>query len=108
LALNRDTSTAQWNDKIIAAMNNRSSCEECQAIARELGEAYAEAWNSADQASRDAWAATYNLIGGTENDAERAEELIPRARFRDPLPVNQALRRRFVHETRSGHKVVEQ
>ena len=28
----------------------------------------------------------YKLIGRTEEDAERAEELAPRAKFRDPPP----------------------
>jgi hypothetical protein len=39
------------------------------AIAQELGEAYADAWISCDQAFRDAWLATCNLIGRTEEDA---------------------------------------
>jgi len=80
-------------------------CEECEAIARELGKAYADAWTSCDQASRDAWTATYSLIGGTEEDAERAEALVPAARFRHPLRINRALHRKFAHEARSAHKV---
>jgi len=34
--------------------NQRHVCEECEAIAQELGEAYADAWTSSDQPSRDA------------------------------------------------------
>jgi hypothetical protein len=88
-----------------ANIDNRDLCSECEAIAQEIREAYVDAWISADQASRDALIATYQLMGGTEQDAERAEELIPRARFRDPLRINRALQRKFAHEARSGHKI---
>ena len=53
-------------------MDTRTRGEECVAVAQELGEAYADAWISCDQAFRDTWLAT-NLIGGTEEDLERAE-----------------------------------
>ena len=91
---------------VAATMNNRASCHECEAIARELGEAYAEAWISCDQASRDAWVAMYQLVGGTEEDLLRAEELISHARFQDLRRLHRALRRKLVHEARSGHKIV--
>ena len=42
--------------------------KKCVAIAQELGEDYADAWISCDQALRDAWLATCNLIGRTEED----------------------------------------
>jgi hypothetical protein len=86
-------------------MTNPASCDECEAIARELDEAYLEAWISSDQTTRDAWIATYKLIGGTEEDAARADELIPRARIRNPLRIRQALVKKFTHEARSRHKV---
>jgi hypothetical protein len=86
-------------------MNPRASCDECEAIEQELREAYADAWISSDQASRDALAAIHKLMGGTEEDAERAEALIPNARFEDPLRINRALHRKFAHEARSGHKI---
>ncbi len=87
-------------------MNNRVCCHECMAIARELGEAHSDAWTSSDKASRDAWLATYKLIGGTEEDVARAEELIPFARLQDPLRINRPLLKKFAHEARSGHKIV--
>jgi uncharacterized protein YfkK (UPF0435 family) len=90
---------------VAAKMNNRASCHECEAIAQELGEAYAEAWTSCDQASRDAWVAMYELIGGTEEDVVRAEELISHARFQDLRRLHQTLRRKLAHEGRSGHKI---
>ena len=86
-------------------MNNFAACKECEAIALELREACADAWISSDEESRDAWIATYKLIGGTEEDSVRAEQLVSAAQFRDPLRINQALRRKFAHEARSGHKV---
>jgi len=85
--------------------NRMCVCEECKAIAQELSEAYADAWASSDQASRDAWTATYRLIGGTEEDAERAEALVPAARFRDPSRINRALHNKFAHQARSGHRI---
>ena len=91
--------------RIVAKINNRVTCKECEAIALELREAYADAWISSDQGSRDAWIATYKLVGGTEEDAVRAEELVSSAQFRDALRVKQAIRRKFAHEARSGHKV---
>ena len=60
---------------------------------------------SSDEESRDAWIATYKLIGGTEEDSVRAEQLVSAAQFRDPLRINQALSRKLAHEARSGHKV---
>jgi hypothetical protein len=65
----------------MAKMNNLLTCKECEAIALELREAYADAWISSDQESRDAWIATYKLIGGTEEDAVRAEELVSSAQI---------------------------
>jgi hypothetical protein len=86
-------------------MPKRASCSECEAIAQELGEAYAETWIAADQPSRDAWLAMRSLIGGSEDDVVRAQETIPGARFREPLRISQALRRKLSHEARTGHKV---
>jgi hypothetical protein len=86
-------------------MPKRASCSECEAIAQELGEACAETWNAADQPSRVAWLAMRSLIGGCEDDVVRAEETIPKARFREPLRINQALQRKLSQEARTGHKV---
>jgi len=55
-------------------------CEECVKIAQELNEALADLWLSADQNFRDAWRASIKLMGGTEEDMQRAEELFPKAK----------------------------
>ena len=83
---------------------NHTTCNECEAIRQELRDAYAEAWISADQATREAWVATYRLIGGTEEDAARAEELIPKAEFRERLRIRKAVEKMFAHVGQSGHK----
>jgi hypothetical protein len=90
---------------MVTDMTTHLYCNECQAIARELGQAYSDAWVSGDQTFRDAWTATYRLIGGVEQDAVRAEELSPAAPIRDPLRINRALFRKLAHEARSGHKI---
>ena len=89
----------------MVAMGRSIPCDECEAIAREVASAYAEAWASSDQNTKDAWTAVYKLIGGTEQDAEKAEELTTRARFRDPLTINRALQKKFSHEARTGHRI---
>jgi hypothetical protein len=90
---------------IKGVMHRCASCNECQVIAQELSGACADAWFCADQASQDAWLAMRSLIGGTEDDVVRAEEVIPRSHFQEPLRINQALRRKLSHEARTGHKV---
>jgi hypothetical protein len=97
-------------------MGGHKTCVECEAIARELEEAYSEAWASSDQRTRDAAAAVYRLKGGTAEDAERAEETGARAwvehipaliegPFEEPLRVNRALYRKLMHEARTGHRM---
>jgi|ERR1700693_2992017 hypothetical protein len=88
-----------------ASMSNHVSCDECEDIAREIAEAYRDAWISGDQAFRDAWVATYQLIGGTEEDASRTQELVSAAHVRNPLRINRVLHRKLAHEARSGHKI---
>jgi len=78
-------------------------CDECQALRRELAEAYAEALESFDQPTNDAWEAMQRLIGGTEEDAERAIELSRAATYRDRPRIRSALTKVFVHCARSGH-----
>ena len=90
---------------IAGEMDSYAFCRECDAIAEELHAAYGDAWTSGDQAFKDAWVATYKMIGGTEEDAARAEELIPKARPQDPSRINLALNRMFAHQARSGHKI---
>jgi hypothetical protein len=55
----------------------KTPCEECVNIAHELNEAFVELWLSADQNFRDAWRASIKLMGGTEEDMQRAEEYSP-------------------------------
>jgi hypothetical protein len=86
-------------------MNNLTACNECTAIAQELREAYADAWDSSAQTSKDAWVATYEMIGGTEDDATRAEQLVREAHIPNAPRIKQALLKKFAHEARSGHKV---
>jgi hypothetical protein len=98
-------------------------CAECEAIAKELSEVYADAWASSDEETKEAWLAVYGMIGGTEDDAEKAEELTRGVPFPEPLgvvfgsPVRgytgfpkanaiaQLLQRKFAHEAHSRHKI---
>jgi len=81
---------------------NDPICEECQKIKRELREAWAEAWLSAGEEFRTAWV---GLIGGTEEDAVRAEEIFPRAKIPGADRVRQAVFKKFRHEAQTGHKI---
>jgi hypothetical protein len=62
--------------------NKNRYCADCLEIARKLDEAYAEAY-ARNRAPADA---LRRLIGGTEEDAERADELLSAFRYR-PLLV---------------------
>jgi hypothetical protein len=99
-------------------MGSADACDECRAIAQDLRDAYADVWASSGQAVRDAWLATHKMIGGTEEDAQRAEGLLKalpqpeRYDARIPQaasPVNpkfhEAFRNMFLHFTRTGHRV---
>lgn len=90
----------------------------CRALAQDLRNAYADFWASSDQAVRDAWLATHKMIGGTEEDAQRAEELlralpqaetydarIPPALFRDNPKFCEVIRNMNQHLARTGHSV---
>jgi hypothetical protein len=87
---------------------NCSSCEECQSIARELNGAYAEAHSQERPAAK----ALYALIGGTEEDAKRADQLVLSYAYqpasvlpRLPNRLGEAIRRRRRHTARTGHKL---
>ena len=80
-------------------------CKECRAIAQELRNAYLRTWLSAGPEFRDAWLAASKLRGGTEEDVRRAEELFPKAQLKDSPEINDALRKKYVHEAVSGHTV---
>ena len=59
-------------------------CVECKAIAEELRDAFVSAWQESDQQSRDAWLAIRKLMGGTEENMLRAEELLNELTKRSP------------------------
>jgi hypothetical protein len=99
-----------------------ASCEECMAIARELNEAHVghplETGRSASRKSMDAETrkaageALRSLIGGTEEDAERADELLERFRFQPvsyspniPPAARTAMVRFIQHAARTGHSL---
>lgn len=90
----------------------------CRALAQDLRNAYADFWASSDQAVRDAWLATHKMIGGSEEDAQRAEELlkalpqietydprIPSAIFRHNPRLLEVVRNMNQHLARTGHSV---
>jgi len=81
-----------------------ADCDECRKIKLELSEAWMDAWLSADKEFRAAW---LGLFGGTEEDAQRAEDLFPKAKIEPKRAerVRQAVMMKFRHETQSGHKI---
>lgn len=97
----------------------KAPCEECEKIAHELEEALAELWLSSDENFRDAWRACGKLMGGTEEDMQRAEELFPKARnsqqavasklheyfFERNGRVVAAVYRKLTHLALTGHNV---
>jgi hypothetical protein len=93
-------------------------CDECRALAQELRDAYDDAWASSDRAFRDAWLASYRIIGGTEDDVQRFEELlaalpreemysarIPRGFFPRFPRCRDAFGKMALHFARTGHSV---
>ena len=99
-------------------MASSNECDVCRALARDLSDAYADFWASSDQAVREAWLATHKMIGGTEEDAQRAEELlkalpqaetydrlIPPALFRDNPKFLEVIRNMNLHLACTGHVV---
>ena len=80
-------------------------CRECREIADEIIRSYEEAWGSADQSLLDAWEARNNLIGGTEEDVLRAEELFSKIKPNTSAAIGLAILRKFAHEGMTGHRV---
>lgn len=85
---------------------NDSSCEECRDIARAINAAFALAYFRNKPASD----ALRRLIGGTEDDAERADQVLVPYRFQPnlrrlsfPEGLQAALRRGSMHCARTGH-----
>lgn len=84
------------------------SCHECQVIAHELNQAYARSWVQ-NQAAPEALRA---LVGGTEEDAERADQILPPFRCqtspgfpRFPEGLHEIMIRGALHAARTGHFV---
>lgn len=80
-------------------------CGECREIAAEIIHSYQETWASADQSLREAWEARNKLIGGTEEDVLRAEEVFPKAKPTTNSAIGRAILRKLAHEAMTGHKV---
>src|SRR6266404_707961 len=96
-------------------------CQECQSIAEEIAAAFADAWESSDHKFKDAWIAARKMIGGTEEDAARAEEILggyraeplrnlgfavgERGNEGAPARIREALSRKYEHEALTGHKI---
>ena len=81
-------------------------CAECADIAREFNEAYADACLRNEAASD----ALRDLIGGTEQLAERADELLRPYRYQTnpgfqdlPPRLVEAMHRTVLHALRTGH-----
>ena len=106
---------------IIGTTMGRPACQECEIIAQEIAAAYADAWASSDQKFKDAWIAAYKMIGGTEEDAARAEEILngigadPLRQLRPlidqssaevgPARIREAIMRKYKHQALTGHTI---
>jgi uncharacterized protein (UPF0147 family) len=105
-----------------APAQKNATCWECLEIARVLNEAYADdphemrrdvSRNSMDpQTRKAAGEALRSLIGGTEEDAERADELLERFRLQPvsyspniPPAARTAMVRFIQHAARTGHSL---
>jgi hypothetical protein len=80
------------------------SCAECRSIAREMAEAYAEAWHSGGDRFRTVLAARNGLFGGTEEDVVRAEEAFAQAPSVGSAGIRDAIRKWYLHVARTGHR----
>jgi hypothetical protein len=94
-------------------MTNATPCEECQAIAEELRNAFAEMPPRLKDEYRADGEAFRRMIGGTEEDVERAEGMAgefrqsgwsDRPEGRYPR-IQKAFRRMVMHRFRTGHGV---
>ena len=94
------------------------ACRECEAIALEINDAFREAWASKDQRFREACASAYHLLGGTEEELERAEAVLPKFKPEQNMELlptlkpnlnlsraGHAVRKKLTHEALTGHKI---
>jgi hypothetical protein len=116
----RDSKPSLSSSIIETAMDD-PTCQECQSIAEAIAAAFADTWESSDHKFKDAWIATRKMIGGTEEDAARAEDILsgyraePLRHFRfaagerssevAPARIREALSRKYEHEALTGHKI---
>jgi hypothetical protein len=97
-------------------MTNATQCAECEAILEEFRGALAE---MSPQRLDELWSyrdAFMKMVGGTEEDAERLDEIADRFRPRFPgspetldrdgyySKIHTALQKMLVHSFRSGHR----
>ncbi len=87
-------------------MEDDISCSQCNAIAQELSEAYTDAWDSTSEHTRKTWVEFYELILGSVEDVERAEQLQPPAvKSKYSHRINRACGSKFYHEAKTHHRV---
>jgi hypothetical protein len=86
--------------------DSSTPCLECVEIAREFSEALGEA----RIANKTSWDALRALIGGTEEDAERADRMLHAYRYQPNVQLPQlpprfraAMRKSREHMLRTGH-----
>lgn len=91
--------------RLDAPLSN-GSCLECQELVRELREVYGEAYSQ----NREASDALRSLVGGTEQDAEHADELLGQYCYQMspslphfPPRLRDILHRSAQHFLRTGH-----
>jgi hypothetical protein len=85
-------------------------CEDCERLFRELREVFVEVQESQDGKLKEAASAVCRLIGGSEEDIERAEQVVPPLRATDlsdlkPTRAGRAVLAIFAHRSLTGHKV---
>jgi len=77
-------------------MTNFASCKECEAISQELHEAMCETRDLQMTRSRDACALQRTTIGGTEDDAVRAEDIQSACGpISEPSQINKAFEKKL-------------
>ncbi|HXW57073.1 MAG TPA: hypothetical protein VEJ67_15100 [Candidatus Cybelea sp.] len=84
-----------------------ASCPACREIAYRFNQGYAEAYERSKPASE----ALYRLIGGTEDDAKRAERFVGAYEYQSAMPpwrlpnwFREAMQKAFEHTIRTGHR----
>jgi hypothetical protein len=82
------------------------TCNECETIARDLREAFADLRSLSDSTQEDRRLAVEALRGGTEEDALRFEEVISDQQSAAlSSRMMRTLSMKMWHETRTGHRV---